>query len=223
MNPLKHLGSRINVDFNRTTAELVRRARDIPVFVVGDVANRLQAFGAGYTQYGGTREFAGPALTVRVRPGDNLFLHKAIDLAQPGDVIVIDAGGALNTAILGAMMTQYAKTRGIEALVVDGAIRDVKELAALDFAVVARGATPNGPFKTGPGEIGYAIACGGLSIAPGDLLIGDEDGVLVVPRAEVSGILDLAEEKFKLEQAWELEIAAGTWDRTWVDQALGKL
>jgi regulator of RNase E activity RraA len=135
----------------------------------------------------------------------------------------VDAGGALNTAIIGAMMINYARTRGIEALVIDGAIRDVEELAALDFAVVARGATPNGPFKTGPGEIGYPIGCGGVSIAPGDLLIGDQDGVLVIPRSEVTTILGLAEAKHRLEQSWEVEIAAGRWDRAWVDEALNKL
>jgi regulator of RNase E activity RraA len=160
---------------------------------------------------------------VRVRPGDNLFLHKALDLAQPGDVIVVDAGGALNTAIIGAMMSSYAKTRGIEALVIDGAIRDVEELAAVDFPVVARGATPNGPYKTGPGEIGYPIACGGLSIASGDLMLGDEDGVLVIPRSEVAAILGLAEAKHKLEKSWEVEIAANKWDRAWVDEALAKV
>ena len=223
MNHLKNLGLRINTDYPRTEAALVERARKIPVAVVGDVANRLQAFTAGFTQYGRVKKFAGPALTVRVRPGDNLILHKAIDLAQKGDVIVVDAGGALNTAIIGAMMSHYAKTRGVEAMVIDGAIRDVAELAALDFPVVARGATPNGPFKTGPGEIGYAIACGGLSIAPGDLLIGDQDGVLVVPRAEVAAILGLAQAKHQLEQTWEVEIAAGKWDRAWVEQALQKL
>ena len=220
---MKQLGLRINMDYERVDAKLVARARAVPVAVVGDVANRLQAFAAGYVQYGRIKKFAGPALTVRVRPGDNLFLHKALDLASAGDVIVVDAGGAMNTAILGAMMSNYAKTRGIEALVVDGAIRDVEELAALDLAVVARGATPNGPFKSGPGEIGYGVACGGLSISPGDLLIGDQDGVLVVPREQAASILALAEKKFKLEQAWEVEIAEGRWDRSWVDEALGKL
>jgi RraA family protein len=223
MKQLKTLGLRINMDYQRIDAASIARARKIPVAVVDDVANRLQAFTAGFTQYGRTKNFAGPALTVRVRPGDNLFLHKALDLAQPGDVVVVDAGGALNTAIIGAMMSSYARTRGIEALVIDGAIRDVEELAAVDFAVVARGATPNGPFKTGPGEIGYPIACGGLSIASGDLMIGDQDGVLVIPRSEVTAILGLAEAKHKLEQSWEVEIAAGKWDRAWVDEAMDKL
>jgi RraA family protein len=223
MNAFKTLGLRINTDYARIDAAQVERARKIPVAVVGDVANRLQACIAGFTQYGRVKKFAGPALTVRVRPGDNLFLHKALDLAKPGDIVVVDAGGALNTAIIGAMMSSYAKTRGIGALVIDGAVRDVGELAAQDFPVAARGATPNGPFKTGPGEIGFPIACGGLSIAPGDLMIGDEDGVMVIPRAEVAAILGLAEAKHKLEQTWEVEIAAGKWDRAWVDETLAKL
>jgi len=99
----------------------------------------------------------------------------------------------------------------------------VEELAKVDFPVVARGATPNGPFKSGPGEIGYPIACGGLSIASGDLLIGDPDGVLVVPISEVAEILKLAKAKHALEQQWEKEIMAGTWDRKWVEEALDKL
>jgi len=131
MKQLKNLGLRINMDYPRVDAAQVERARKIPVAVVGDVANRLQAFTGGFAQYGRTKKFSGPAFTVRVRPGDNLFLHKALDLAQSGDVVVVDAGGVLNTAIVGAMMTNYAKTRGIEALVIDGAIRDIEELAAL--------------------------------------------------------------------------------------------
>lgn len=223
MKELKTLGLRVNMDFQRVDTAQVERARGIPVAVIDDVANRLQSFTAGFLQYGRIKKFAGPALTVRVRPGDNLFLHKALDLAKAGDVVVVDAGGALNTAIIGAMMSHYAKTRGIEALVIDGAIRDVEELAEVDFPVVARGATPNGPYKTGPGEIGYPIACGGLSISAGDLLVGDQDGVLVIPRDDVTAILGLAEAKHKLEQTWEVEIAAGKWDRAWVDEAMNKL
>jgi RraA family protein len=220
---LNQLGLRIRTDFERIDNALVERAKAIPVAVIGDVSRRLQCFGGGFTQYGAKKRFAGPAFTVKVRPGDNLMLHKALDLAQPGDVLVIDAGGALNTAIFGAMMASYAVTRGIEALVLDGVIRDVEELAALDLGVVARGATPNGPFKSGPGEIGYPIACGGLSVAPGDLIAGDMDGVLVLPRADVSAIIPLAEDALALEKTWEKAIAAKIWQRGWVDEALAKL
>lgn len=223
MNHFESLGLRIRTDSPRVDAALVERARKLPVAILGDASHRLQAFPAGFSAYGGRKKFGGPALTVRVRPGDNLFLHKALDLAQPGDVVVVDAGGALQTAILGAMMANYAKSRGIEALVVDGAIRDVDELARLDYPVVARGATPNGPFKSGPGEIGFPIACGGLSIASGDLVAGDCDGTLVVPREQLAGIIGPAEEKHRMEQVWEREIQEGRWDRRWVDEALAKL
>ncbi|RYX97994.1 MAG: RraA family protein [Comamonadaceae bacterium] len=216
-------GLRIKTDFERVDPALVERARKIPVAVIGDVAKRLQCFSAGFVQYGGRKKFVGPALTVKVRPGDNLMLHKAIDLAQPGDVLVIDAGGALNTATFGAMMSSYAVTRGIAAFVLDGAIRDVEEISHLDFGVVARGATPNGPFKTGPGEIGYPISCGGISVPPGDLIAADMDGVLVVPRADAASLMAQAEDVAALELTWEKAIAAGTWPRGWVDEALQKL
>ncbi|MDO9406483.1 MAG: RraA family protein [Polaromonas sp.] len=220
---LNQLGLRINTDYERVDTTLVERVRKVPVAVIGDVAKRLQCFGGGFVQYGAKKKFAGPALTVKVRPGDNLMLHKALDLAKPGDVLVIDAGGAMNTAIFGAMMSNYAITRGIEALVLDGAIRDVEEIAELNLGVVARGATPNGPFKSGPGEIGYPISCGGLSVSAGDLIAGDMDGVLVLPRADVAALIGQAEEVAALELTWEKAIAAGTWPRGWVDEALAKL
>lgn len=217
------LGLRICTEFNRTEKSWIERARAIPVAVIGDCAQRLQGLPAGFNHYGGRQQFAGPVLTVRVRPGDNLFLHKALDLAQPGDVIVTDADGETRTAIIGAMMTNYARSRNIEAMVIDGAIRDVKELAQIDISVLARGATPNGPFKSGPGEIGYPISCGGVSICAGDLIVGDEDGAVVIPQAHVEDVILAAEEKYRLEQSWEKQIANGTWDRSWVDEALGKL
>ena len=220
---LNQLGLRINTSFERVDPALVSALRKYPAAVIGDNVNRLQCFGAGFHAYGGRKAFAGPAFTVRVRPGDNLLVHKALDLAQAGDVVVVDAGGALNTAILGAMMATYAKSRGIEALVIDGAIRDVEELLLLDLAVVALGATPNGPFKSGPGEIGYPIACGGLSIAPGDLVLGDADGVLVAPRSEVAALIEPAEARVQAEAKGMREIAAGTWSRAWVDEAIARL
>jgi RraA family protein len=223
MNPLTALGLRINDEWKRVDKPLVERYRALPVAVIGDAANRLQAFGAGFNAYGGRKKFAGPAFTVRVRPGDNLFVHRALDMARPGDVIVVDARGAMDSAIIGAMMSRYARKRGIEALVIDGAIRDVEELEAMDFAVVARGATPNGPYKSGPGEIGYPIAPGGLSITAGDLLVGDRDGVLVIPHQEAAAVVEQAEARHRAEQALERDIDAGKWDRTFVEEALRKL
>lgn len=223
MQNLTGLGLRINAEWPRVDAALVDRYRQIPAAVIGDAANRMQAFTAGFNSYGGRKKFAGPAFTVRVRAGDNLFVHRALDMARPGDVVVVDAGAAMNTAIIGALMSRYAKTRGIEALVIDGAIRDVGELEEMDIAVVARGATPNGPFKSGPGEIGYPICVGGQAIAPGDLLVGDRDGVVVVPRSEAATLVETAQARHRAEQALELDIDAGRWDRRFVEDALRKL
>ena len=124
---------------------------------------------------------AGPALTVKTRPGDNLMLHKALDLAEPGDVIVVDAGGDLTNAIIGEIMSGYAASRGLGGIVINGAIRDAGALRRASFPVYAAGVTHRGPYKDGPGEINVPIAIDGMVIEPGDLIVGDEDGVLVRP------------------------------------------
>lgn len=218
------LGARISLDFLRPNATLVAGAAELPTAVIGDVSNRLVSFPAGFTNFSNRRtRFAGPALTVKVRPGDNLFLHKALDIAQPGDVIVVDAGGALQTAIIGEMMASYAATKGVVAVIIDGAVRDRAGLANLDVAVIGRGTTPNGPFKSGPGEIGYAVSAGGLSVSAGDLIVGDEDGVLVLPQADAADILTRAQAHAIVEETWAGQIAAGTWPRAWVDAAIAQL
>src|SRR5690606_36312935 len=134
--------------------------------------------------FGGRRRVVGAALTVRARAGDNLLLHRAIDLAERGDVIVCDGGGELSIALAGDLMISHAARRGVAALILDGAVRDAAAIAALDIGVWARGTTPAGPYKEGPGEIGYPISCGGQVVQPGDLIAADEDGVIVIPRAE---------------------------------------
>jgi RraA family protein len=218
------IGNRIHTNFDRIAPAVVAAARHLPVAVIGDVSNRLYSFHGGYQNYSlKSTSFAGPAFPVRVRPGDNLFLHKLLDIALPGDVVVCDAGGALDNAILGEMMGSYAASRGIAAIIINGAIRDRAGLAELGIPVYARGVTPNGPWKSGPGEVGYPVAVGGLSVAPGDLVVGDEDGVLVLPRADAALIIEKAQAHHKVEALWADQIATGTWPRGWVDQAIAQL
>src|SRR5690606_36251902 len=124
---------------------------------------------------------AGPALTVRTRPGDNLMLHKAIDIAEPGDVIVVDAGGDLTNSLMGELMLTYAKRRGVAGFVIYGAIRDADAFPQVNLPVFAAGVTHRGPYKDGPGEINVPIALEGMVVHPGDLVIGDRAGVLAVP------------------------------------------
>jgi regulator of RNase E activity RraA len=162
----------------------------------------------------------GPALTVRTRPGDNLVVHKAVDLARPGEVLVVAAGGGTDRAILGGLLGAYAATKGLVALIVDGAVRDVTELGAAAPPVFATGVCHLGPYKDGPGEIRGPVSIAGLTVHDGDLVVADEDGVAVVPAAMALEVAAGAEQKARSEESERAAIAAGTWDRSWLDSAL---
>lgn len=216
------VGLRINERRPPAEPELIARAARLPVANIGDVMNRMQAMRGGFRAYGGRRAVVGAALTVRARPGDNLLLHRAVDLARPGEVIVCDGGGDLDVAIAGDLMIGYAVTRGVAAMVIDGAVRDIAPVGRLAIGIWARGATPAGPYKEGPGEIGYPIACGGLVVASGDLIAADEDGVVVIPRDDAAAVIAAAEAHAAKEEAATAAITAGGWDRSWVEQSLAK-
>ena len=165
-------------------------------------------------------QLAGPALTVKTRPGDNLMLHKAIDIAEPGDIVVCDAGGDLTNSLMGELMLAHAVKRGVGGFVLNGAIRDAEAFLDVNLPVFAAGVTHRGPFKDGPGEINVSVAIDGMVIEPGDLIIGDWDGVLAVPVNEVDIILKKTEEKQDAEIKEMKRIKAGEWDRGWVDKIL---
>ncbi len=165
------------------------------------------------------RSVVGPALTVLTRPGDNLAVHKALDLAEPGDIVVVDAQRDLYSSILGNLLAQYAKSRGVAAIVVDGAVRDQDGISGLGLPVFARAISPIGPIKVGPGDISGAVSIGGTVVHDGDLIIGDSDGVTIVARAELESVLALCEQLLADEHESRSLIEAGTWDRSWVDQA----
>lgn len=163
---------------------------------------------------------AGPAFTVRTRPGDNLAVHQALDLARPGEIVIVAAGGATDRAILGEHMSHYSATRGIAGLIVDGAIRDKKQLERGPMPVFARGVSHLGPYKNGPGALRCPISVAGLPVNDGDLIIGDEDGIAVLPRGVASDVIAKAEHLATVEDAWRTEIEQGTWDRAWVAEAI---
>ena len=166
---------------------------------------------------------AGPALTVKTRPGDNLMVHKALDLAAPGDVIVVDAGGDLTNAIIGELMLAHAIQRKLGGIVINGAVRDVAAIRQQTFPVFAAGTTHRGPYKDGPGEINVAIAIDGMVVEPGDLVLGDDDGVTCVPFDHVEKVYVTTKAKHAAELKQMAEIEAGTSDRSWVDATLKKL
>ena len=163
---------------------------------------------------------AGCALTVKTRPGDNLFVHKALDLAQPGDVVVVDAGGDLTNAIIGELMSTYAASRRIAGIVVNGAVRDAETLRKNDFPVYAAGVTHRGPYKDGPGQINVPVSLDGMVVRPGDIMVGDGDGVLCIPLEQAQAICAAAQDKHAQEEQTIAAIAAGRLNTSWIDAAL---
>lgn len=183
-------GYRIHPRAAGPEAGVVQAFKAIPVAAIGDAMSR-NVGAIGLRQYHARLEavLCGPAVTVRVRPGDNLMIHKALMMVQPGDVLVIDGGGDVSQALVGGLMRTTCLARGLGGLVIDGAIRDLCEWAQDGMPIFARGHTHRGPSKDGPGEINVPVACAGLAVLPGDLIVGDADGVIAVPAAEAAEVL----------------------------------
>ncbi len=162
----------------------------------------------------------GPAITITSRAGGALMLHKALDIAQPGDIIVVDTQGDLTFSVMGELMAFWAKQRGIGGLVIDGAIRNTRTLKKMDLPIYAAGANPAGPYTDGAGEINIPVTCGGVIVYPGDILVGDEDGIVVInPKHAPTLLEECLTETHAVSKATE-EIISRRWDRTWIDQAL---
>jgi RraA family protein len=204
----------------RPDAKLVAELRRMVTPHLSDSMERLYAGGPQLRPMykGGT--LAGPAFTVKTAVGDNLLVHKAIDIARPGDVIVVDAGGMCDNAIIGELMSARAKQRGVAGMVIWGAIRDSAELAAGDYPVFASGVTHRGPYKNGPGEINVPVMMGGMPVNPGDIIVGDADGLVAIPQEIAERVLASAKSILEKETKSMKEIVAGTVDRSWVDKAL---
>jgi RraA family protein len=216
-------GFRILPRQRAASAEWVERFRPLPVANVSDVMARITAGGPRLRPMHRGGGMVGPALTVKTRPGDNLLIHKALSLAAPGDVIVVDGGGDLTNALIGELMVAQMVKRRVGGIVLNGAIRDCATLREQDFPVYAAGVTHRGPYKDGPGEINVPIAIDGMVIAPGDLILGDDDGLLCVPFGEMEAIHAAAAAKHAAEQKMIADIEAGTNDVSWVDAALRRL
>ena len=204
------VGCKIIRDFPRPAPELVALFRDMPVANIDDNMNRIAAVDSGIEPIGYKGQLLGTAFTVRVAQGDNLMFHAAMDLAKPGDVIVIDAGGFTERAIFGELMATYCRSRGIEGIVCDGAIRDRGALAAME------------DFR--PGEINVPVVIGGKIVWPGDIVVGDDDGVLFI-RPENAEALAGATRAVEKKEAGIMEhiLNDGTYIRPWVDDKLREI
>ena len=210
----------INKNFERVSAELVARAAVFQPAVLSDVAGRRGAMHGRIQALRPHMKLAGPAVTIEVRPGDNLMIHAALALAKPGDVLVIDGKGDQTCALMGAIMMTAAKQLKLGGVVIDAAVRDTLELAELDFPVFSVGSNPNGPTKNIAGRVGHPIACGDVSVCAGDFIIADADGVMVVERHKLEGLLDLAEHKVKAEANRIAQIKLGKVAAFWLNDSL---
>lgn len=217
------VGLQINKRTRAVSESVVQAYRGVPVANISDCMARMTAAGPRLRPMHKAGYLCGPALTVKTRPGDNLMIHKALTMAQPGDVIVVDAGGDLTNALFGELMVTTAMKRGVAGVVLDGAVRDCEMIGAGSFPLYAAGVTHRGPYKDGPGEINVPIAIDGMVIEPGDLVVGDADGLLCVPYASVDEVLAAVQKKMELEKKTLADIAAGTLDTSWVDATLRRI
>jgi 4-hydroxy-4-methyl-2-oxoglutarate aldolase len=199
----------IRRDFERVAPDVVAKAAEFAASILADVAGRRGTLDGRVAAVSPGMRMAGPAFTIEVRAGDNLMIHAAMTMAKPGDVLVIDGKGDRSCALMGSIMMNACRKLGLAGVVIDAAIRDSEELRELGFPVFAVGANPNGPTKFVPGRINWPISCGGVAVQPGDLVVGDADGVVVVEREKAASLLDAAAKKVAEERARIADIVAG--------------
>lgn len=215
------IGFRILPFAAQPSAKIIAQLRKTATAHLSDNMHRLHAIGPDLFPCHRGGRMVGTALTVKISPGDNLMVHKAIDIVRPGDVVVVDAGGVCSQAIIGEIMSAIAERNGAAGMVIDGAIRDADALALSDFPVYARGITHRGPYKNGPGEINVPVVIGESVINPGDIIIGDDDGLLALPQEMAEETLKLAKLQEKKESDMLKAIRSGKKvDRRWVDETL---
>ena len=217
------VGKRIYLKRHMPDKEVMMQFKTIPASNTCDVMGRNAAMNPRIRLMSSPKDQmrVGPALTVKTRAGDNLALHAALNMAQEGDVIVVSNEGDTTRALIGEVMMAYLRyTKKVAGIVIDGPIRDIDEIGQWDFPVYATGTTPGGPYKEGPGEINVPISCGEISVNPGDIILADPDGVIVIPRKDAPQILEDAK-KFQAADESKLEAAKnGTANRAWVEKTL---
>lgn len=194
------IGFRVFSKVERPDRALVERFRDIPSSNINDMMNRLYCMN-GSIHPMNKHHLLGTAITVKAPIGDNMVFHRALDVAQPGDVIVVDGGGCCDRSLAGEIMITYAAAKGLAGIVVDGALRDLDGLRKADIPIYCKAITPQGPYKNGPGEINVPVCCGGVAVLPGDILVGDADGIVVIRPEDAPFVIGKAEEKLRNEDA----------------------
>lgn len=209
MPQLGMIPGRVRRTFPRPPHAVVEELKKYPPSIVSDCMNRMGIMDAAIHSLVPGRPFCGSALTVEEVEAGNLMSHSALELVQPGDVLVIDAKGATTRSCWGGLQTSMAKQRGVVAIVVYGTIRDYEDIVELGMPVYALGTSPGGPLKGWGGNINYPIACAGVVVNPGDIVMGDDDGVVVVPRDLAERLVTYCERRTAIEGEWFKRVGAG--------------
>ena len=209
---------RKNPSAPQVAPHIIAALHDIPVAALSDNMHRnIGSVGLQPYHRPGHKTMAGTAVTVKTRGGDNLAILRAYDFCRPGDVMVVDAGGDTTNALVGGIMTFAGASLGLAGMVLDGAIRDAAEIGTRTFPVYARGVNHRGPYKDGPGEINVPITVGGMVVNPGDVIVGDQDGLLAFQPALAASVIEKALAQHQKEEATMQAIREGRWDRSFVD------
>ena len=213
-------GFMIRMNFPRPAPELIQGFAEFETADVSDSMNRLYAMNGEIRNLSNDKDLLGPALTVKLYPGDNLMIHKTLDIAKPGDVVVVDCSGAMTNAVFGDLVANKARHRGIAGFIIDGLIRDLGGVQETGLPVYARGVTPFGPLHRGPGEINTPISCGGVVVNPGDIIKADSTGIAVVPRDYGPEILERLRVSKERQAAYVADVKRGIFSNAWVDDQL---
>jgi regulator of RNase E activity RraA len=198
----------------------IKEFMGLPSSVVSDVMGRLVGTTGLLPINRSTVSVCGNAFTVRVRGGDNLLIHKALDMLKPGDVLIVDGEGDISRALVGEIMMNYAAIQGAIGFVIDGAVRDIDAFEERNFPCWAKGVSLRGPYKDGPGSINIPVTIGGMLVQPGDIILGDSDGVVAIPQIDALGIAQSAKEKILTEKKMIADINSGTYSSSWVEELL---
>jgi regulator of RNase E activity RraA len=221
MPPTHNVGFRVFTQIQRPPAAVVAGLGELETTFVTDAMNRFGGMDANVRPADPAMRLAGPAVTVRVPPGDNLMVYKAMEIAQPGDIIVIEARGFTSVAQWGDLVSMIGRGLGLGGMVTDGSLRDRAGIRAAGFPVFAADwLVPNGARRNGPGEVNVPVAVGGVPVLPGDVVLGDANGVVVVPRDDAAAVLEAAQAVAEYEKARLQEFAKGKLIPSWLESSL---
>ena len=193
-----------------STKDLAARFKTAATAIISDNLDRMPG-AVGLRPFHRGTSMAGTAFTIRTAAGDNRVIHQALELFKPGDVLVVDGEGDVTRALVGEIMSLIAEVRGAAGLVIDGAIRDAAVLAASDFPVFARAAIHRGPYKNGPGEMNVPVSIGGMVVHPGDIVVGDADGVVAFAPSVAEELLKAVKAQSDKEDTILQSIRNGTY------------